>query len=844
MSSPVHLGVDFGTSHTVAVLRHDDGSMTPLMFDGSPLLASAVYAANDGQLRTGRDALHSARIDPTRFEPNPKRRVDDGALLLGDAEPSIIDVFAAVLRRVRQETVRVYGAVPPTTLTHPATWGPTRRLALEDAAMAAGYPGPRLLPEPVAAAMYFGWHNTIVDGSSVVVFDFGGGTLDVSAVERSVSGFRVVTVDGAEDLGGVDIDHRLIEHLGTRYGDKPEWARLMSPQSPDDRRMHRLFIDDVRSAKEQLSRHNRTELVVPLIGEETHLTREELEALTGPLLARAIRVTRAVIRSSTLTPDRIAGLFLVGGASRMPLVATMLHRETGIAPTIIDQPELVVAHGATFSIGLIDEASTPRTDQIVAPRQRSDKSRVHTPAPIPAMVSPAVRPSSPPVPPSSPPMVGWPSGPPVATPPNPVSAPVSPPLTAGPNASIAPRHVPAWFRVIQGLTAVQAVLFLGGTIGMFVAADGNDDYLGGAIVSVIGTIVATTGTTGTLLYRRGSAALWTAVVAIATLIPIGLTGLAVNEHDDARFFPLLISAPALIFVPLLIHTQQLFDGNTERPMATRHLSPLLVAEILGWVQAATLGVGAVIVVDNLHSSSYAALEDYPGSRPGALAMFLILLLLSVGSAVILRLRPRRIPHRRLALGAQYGAVALVGVTVALFGIDGDDGVICFTLSGAMATIVLTLLNVSSHRFSDVAAPNMPKTVHAARALAGLQLTALVIGWLVSIDELATATDREYDEFMVAVPLFTSAIVAAAITGWALAALPPSSTFRGIALGTQYTIVAATVVLLAATGLEFDTTGMLMACASPAIAIIPLTHRARSAFEAQPPPTITGTGSYQ
>ncbi|MFD0558334.1 Hsp70 family protein [Stackebrandtia endophytica] len=335
-----------------------------------------------------------------RFEPNPKRRVDDGSILLGDNECDVVTVFAAVLGRVRDECVRVAGHVPATTLTHPATWGSARRMVLEDAATAAGFPDVRIRAEPVAAATYFA-RQTDVDlpvGSAVVVFDFGGGTFDVSVVRRTTEEFEVLSVDGVDDLGGVDIDHRLMEHLGRQFSDAPEWNRLMQPAAPEDRRGRRTFVDDVRSVKEQLSRHARADLLIPLVNRETHLTREELEQVTGPMLERAMRVTTAVIRASRLESGQVAGVFLVGGASRMPLVATLLHRHTGIAPTVIDQPELVVAHGATL------EPAQP------TPPQRQTVSSPPTPSGIspedqrPELPHPDHRLPSGPVPPPHPPL--------------------------------------------------------------------------------------------------------------------------------------------------------------------------------------------------------------------------------------------------------------------------------------------------------------------------------------------------------------------------------------------------------------------------------------------------------
>ncbi len=108
------LGVDFGTSHTVAVLRWPDGRAKPLLFDGSPLLPSAVYLDATGRLLVGRDALDSARLDPSRLEPNPKRRIDEGSLLLGDQALPVADVIAAVLGAVGAEAIRTAGGRPAT----------------------------------------------------------------------------------------------------------------------------------------------------------------------------------------------------------------------------------------------------------------------------------------------------------------------------------------------------------------------------------------------------------------------------------------------------------------------------------------------------------------------------------------------------------------------------------------------------------------------------------------------------------------------------------------------------------------------------------------------------------
>src|SRR5690242_9106251 len=367
-SAGIRLGVDFGTSNTVAVVRWPDGRSRPLLFDGSPLLPSAVYAEPNsaagvpGALVVGRDAVHSARLDPARFEPNPKRRIDDGTVLLGDRELPVGEMMAAVLRRVRDEWRRTVGGVDPdVTLTFPASWGATRRLVLADAAATAGLGQVRLVPEPVAAAAYFTQvlGREVPIGAVVVVHDFGAGTFDASVVARTSSGFEVLAVDGRDDIGGIDVDNAIVAKVGElcQERDPTAWQRLMQPATVEDRRARRLLWDDARVAKERLSRTPAADLTVPLLNSDIHFTRQELEQLARPLLEQTIRVTQGVIRWAQLAQGRIAGVFLVGGSSRIPLVATMLHQALGEAPVAIEQPELVVAEGSVVG----EAASIPVT---------------------------------------------------------------------------------------------------------------------------------------------------------------------------------------------------------------------------------------------------------------------------------------------------------------------------------------------------------------------------------------------------------------------------------------------------------------------------------------------------
>jgi Ethanolamine utilization protein EutJ (predicted chaperonin) len=368
----VRLGIDFGTTSTVAVLDQEGGIATPLLFDASPLLGSGVFAGPGPELLTGADAVQAAAAHPGGFEPHPKRRVDEGTVWLGEHEVAVTDLIAAVLERAAREACRVVGASPESVvLTHPAMWGRARFDILRRAAGQAGLGALSLVPEPVAAAAYFA---TVLDrdvgvGRVLAVYDLGAGTFDISLVRRNGSGFETLAAAGLDDLGGIDLDQLVVEHarrLTTATADA-EWGRLDWPQSAEDQRARRTLWESARGAKERLSRHAAADLYVPLANKTVQITRDEFELAARPLLQRSVELTLATLRQAGVTREALAGLFLVGGSSRVPLVATLLHRTLGRAPTVIDQPELAVATGSLH----VDRPhpATPRADhEQVAPQ--------------------------------------------------------------------------------------------------------------------------------------------------------------------------------------------------------------------------------------------------------------------------------------------------------------------------------------------------------------------------------------------------------------------------------------------------------------------------------------------
>ena len=356
------LAIDFGTSNTVAALLIDGQAPRTVTFDTSPLLPSAVYLAADGQTAVGRDAQRLARLDPARFEPNPKRRIDDGEILLGDRVVPVVEVVAAVLRTVATEVRRQLGGglADEVRLTHPAQWGATRQNVLVSAARAAGLGANLvLIPEPVAAAAQFTRlpGRGLPPGGTVAVYDLGGGTFDIAIVGRIQSSgpasgaqaeFHVLAEAGLSDLGGLDFDQAILDQVGrsTSSTDPARWQQILRPGDASGRRAARTLAEDVRAAKETLSRYPQTEISLPEPFVDAHLTRTEFEGLIRPNLLRSIELLSEVVRRAGTSPDRLGGIFLVGGSSRIPLVASLIQERLHVTPVALDQPETAVALGA------------------------------------------------------------------------------------------------------------------------------------------------------------------------------------------------------------------------------------------------------------------------------------------------------------------------------------------------------------------------------------------------------------------------------------------------------------------------------------------------------------------
>ncbi|MET7424231.1 Hsp70 family protein [Dactylosporangium sp. NPDC005555] len=331
----MHLAIDLGTACTVAVLGDAGGRTVPLLFDGSPLLPSAVHLdVAAGVLAVGGDAVRGGTTDPDRLEPHPKLRAAEKSVVLGGTDVPVEHLLAAVLWAVHAEALKLTGGTPllEVALTHPASWGTHQRGALLTAASMAGLPAARLVPSPVAVAAALTGQVRTSSERCLVVYELGAATCEVAVVLPGTGVPRIVAAAGLAGAGGLAVDTAIAGHL---IAATPGGEHL----SVADRRR---VLDQARHAKEILSAG--TPAVIRVAGRgDVHLTPADLERIATPVLRPTAELALRMIRAADV---EVAGVYLAGGASLMPLVGTLLHRVAGIVPVAAAHPKLAAAEGA------------------------------------------------------------------------------------------------------------------------------------------------------------------------------------------------------------------------------------------------------------------------------------------------------------------------------------------------------------------------------------------------------------------------------------------------------------------------------------------------------------------
>jgi hypothetical protein len=380
-----YLAIDFGTTNTAAAVV-TDGSAVPVGFGPSQLsrMPSGVFLRPDGSLLVGLEAERQGALHPERYESAPKRSVGQATLMLGTREIPVVELVAAVLAAVAAEARRQRGGTPPAAvaLTYPARWGTTRQSVLRDAATRAGLGDVMLVSEPEAAAAYFAKHDRVPIGRPIAVYDLGGGTLDVAVLVATSSGFRVVGSPGGLDpFGGKDVDDRLLSLVLRRAVDTtPAAEALISPPDVEWGARREALRHEVRRAKEDLAVSDPTELLLPGLASMTEITRADLRSAAGDDVDASVVEFLRVVRLAGVSVAQLAGIYLAGGSSRLPLVRESLTRhlppETHRLVRTLNDPKVAVAQGAAEI--LYGRESAAAVQEVAGTILRADRHRTLT----------------------------------------------------------------------------------------------------------------------------------------------------------------------------------------------------------------------------------------------------------------------------------------------------------------------------------------------------------------------------------------------------------------------------------------------------------------------------------
>jgi actin-like ATPase involved in cell morphogenesis len=342
------LGIDLGTTFSAAAVHAGDRTQMVTLGHRSTVVPSVVFLAEDGTTVLGEAALRRGLAEPERVARQFKRRVGDSVpLILGGMPLSAEALSAALLRGIVDEVVEQRGG-PPSALavTHPANWGPFKLERLADILrMAEVGDGVLTLSEPEAAALSYAAAERVPVGTVLAVYDLGGGTFDASVLRKSATGFEVLgTPSGVEHLGGIDVDEAVFDHVARSLGDD----LLSLPEGEATQRLVARLRSDCVDAKEALSADTQATVSVTLPRRhvDVRITRAELEAKVRPMLDQSVAALRRTIASAELEPADVDRVLLVGGSSRVPLVAELVAEAIG-RPLVVDaHPKHATALGA------------------------------------------------------------------------------------------------------------------------------------------------------------------------------------------------------------------------------------------------------------------------------------------------------------------------------------------------------------------------------------------------------------------------------------------------------------------------------------------------------------------
>jgi molecular chaperone DnaK len=351
------VGIDLGTTNSVvAVLEGGEPTVIPNA-EGSRTTPSVVAFAKGGEVLVGEVAKRQAVTNVDRTIRSVKRHMGtDWKVKIDDKEYRPQQISAFVLQKLKRDAEAYLGEqVTHAVVTVPAYFSDAQRQATKEAGEIAGLTVDRIINEPTAAALAYGLDKTDQD-QTILVFDLGGGTFDVSLLEIGDGVFEVKATNGDNRLGGDDWDSRIVDWLVKQFKNKN------GTDLSQDKIARQRLQEAAEKAKIELSSASETQINLPYItlGQagplhlEEKLTRSEFQRMTSDLLDRCRAPFHSVIDDAKISVGAINHVILVGGSTRMPAVVELVKELTGgKEPNKGVNPDEVVALGASLQAGVL-----------------------------------------------------------------------------------------------------------------------------------------------------------------------------------------------------------------------------------------------------------------------------------------------------------------------------------------------------------------------------------------------------------------------------------------------------------------------------------------------------------
>lgn len=359
------VGIDLGTTYSAIAQLNDKGEPVSLLnSDDKKITPSVVLLGDDGHVLVGPSFERISVESPDHVVEAVKRQMGnkDWFKLYQNKKLTPEFISALILKKLKQDAEKQIGPIANAVITVPYYFNDVRRKATQDAGRIAGLNVIDIINEPTAATLAYAWMRGELGRAdrrdverTIMVYDLGGGTFDVTVVRYTPTSFRVLATDGDVMLGGLDWTRRVVDHVSEQF------ARKFGGADPrNDPEAMLVLTQECEDAKRLLSTKAQVPVNVYFQGRSLtiSLTRGDFERITSDLMQRTRDTTELVLQQAKVKPGQLDEVVLVGGSTYMPLVELMLREVCGRQPSRELSPEEAVAQGAAIHAAILEARAT------------------------------------------------------------------------------------------------------------------------------------------------------------------------------------------------------------------------------------------------------------------------------------------------------------------------------------------------------------------------------------------------------------------------------------------------------------------------------------------------------